>query len=45
MNRRDLDDMRDRLAARHAAETEDHPAILALGVFLFAVALILFAFL
>lgn len=44
MNRRDLESMRERLASRHAAETEDHPAVLALAMFLFALALFMFAF-
>ena len=45
MNRRDLDAMRERLAARTAAETDDHPAVIAAAVFLFGLAVILACFL
>lgn len=45
MNRRDLEQMRQRLAARSATEREDHPILLALAGILFAVAFILAAFL
>lgn len=45
MNRRDLESMRERLASRHAAEAEDHPAVLALAMFLLGLAVVLAAFL
>lgn len=38
MNRRDIDAMRERLAARTAADTDDHPALYALAAFLFGLA-------
>lgn len=41
MNRRDIEEMRQRLAARSATDTEDHPAVLlAAGVLLAAVAIL-----
>lgn len=45
MNRRDLDQMRRRLESRGAAEAEDHPAVLALAMFLLGLAVVLMAFL
>ncbi len=45
MNRRDIDAMRERLAARTVSEGEDHPAVLGLAAFLFGLALVLAAFL
>ena len=45
MNRRDIDAMRDRLAARSGGEGEDHPVLIVLAGVLFAVAFVLAAFL
>ena len=45
MNRQDLEQMRQRLAARSVTESEDHPILLVLAGVLFAVAFILAAFL
>lgn len=45
MNRRDLDEMRRRLEARGAAEADDHPAVLAVAMFLLGLTVLLMAFL
>jgi len=44
MNRKDIDAMRLRLAARTVSEGEDHPAVLILAAFLFGLAMVLAAF-
>ena len=45
MNRREIIEMRRRLAARSAGEGEDHPILLAMAGILFALVFILASFL
>jgi hypothetical protein len=44
MNRREIDAMRERLAARTTTEGEEHPAVVGLAVFLFGLALVMACF-
>ena len=45
MNRRDLEQMKQRLAARSSAESEDHPALIALAAILFGLAIVSMSYL